>query len=277
MLDHLKIPCDLPSAEKLLLLRESSAEELVNATEKLRVHEFRAVSDNHFVSSEMFHKIDDGSFARLLKKHHIPLLLSEVRDERTSYAEWRTPKESSLKAVRTRLQADYPETAVDVIIQHFCPGAGLPDGCSDWTSAFGKMYAAMQVHLTQRGFADKIVAGGAGDLLRRVRSEWMTSGTKKWTPQEMGVTHGTDSAIWFWGNGDQLSKEEQKIIREFVGEVFWSYLSGKDVEKLSWWRELKGKPQHMRRLGPDGKSGSWLDPSWQEGVDLWEALSGIRH
>lgn len=124
--------------------------------------------------------------------------------------------------IRTRLRADYPEAIVDAIVDHYSETVDSKPGRTAGGLDFGKIYSGVQVHLTLQGFADKLATHGAGHLVRRVRTEWLSSTAKRWTPKSMGVTHGTDSPIWFWGNGEKLQDKEKSIIREFVADVFWN-------------------------------------------------------
>lgn len=201
------------------------------------------------------------------------MLLSEVRNEHTSYAEWRPQKSNTLDAVKDRLRADYySDAVVDALVDHFCPDGKFPLECSDWVAAFGKIFAAVQVHLTQRWFARKMLGGRAGDLVRRVRTEWMSSYMKRRMPKEMGVTHGTDSAIWFWGDGSNLNPAEQEIVRGSVREVFCRFLNHEEMRGFLWWNELNGKPELVRRLRADGMADNSADDLWDEGAALWDAL-----
>lgn len=259
LLEILDVPGHLSSKEKMSTLRALPAESLIDATEKMQLHEFRAVSDDKFVSKRLFNQIDDGTFAGLLRKHKIEILISEVRDECTTYAKWRPPKSDGSESIRTRLRADYnPEGVVDAIISH-CGGN------------FGKMYSDVQVHLTIRGFVYKLAEHGAAHLVRRVRTEWMASTAKRWTPKSMGVTHGTDSPIWFWGNGEKLEDKEKAIMKDFVGETFWKFVSGKDVQGTAWWKDLD-RPDLVRTLSENGLVANEHDNIWEDGVTLWEAI-----
>lgn len=260
LLEILNVPAHLSSEKKMAALRALPAESLIDATEKMQLHEFRAVSDDKFVSKLLFNQIDDGTFAGLLRKHNIEILVSEVKDECTTYAEWRPPKSDGLESIRTRLRADYhPEGVVDAILSH-CSGGD-----------FGRMYADVQIHLSLRGFASKLAEHGAGHLIRRVRTEWMASTAKRWTPKSMGVTHGTDSPIWFWGNGEKLQDKEKSIIRKFVAETFCKFVGGEDVQSTAWWKGLD-RPNLVRILNQDGLVANEHDRLWENGRIFWEAV-----
>lgn len=259
LLDLLDIPARLSSEEKMATLRTIPSDRIIEASEKIKSHEFRAVSDDKFVSKLLFDRIDSGMFAGLLRKHNIEILVSEVKDEHTTYAQWRPPESDDVESLRTRLAADYhPEGVVDAIITH----------CG---KDFGKLYADVQVHLSLRGFTDKLAEHGAGHLIRRVRTEWMASTAKRWTKKCMGVTHCTDSPIWFWGNGEKLEDKEKKVMRTFVADTFWRFLLGEDVQSTAWWKALD-RPDLVRTLKADGRIVNEPDQYWEDGKRLWEAV-----
>lgn len=273
LLGILGVPLDLSSKEKLATLRSISAEKLIDATEQLELHEFRAVSDNNFVSKLLFDRIDDGTFAGLLKKHGIEILFSEVKDECSTYAEWRPPRSSKLSDLRLRLKTEYyPEEAVDAIVSHHrLVGGPVPPGDEARVLAFGEIYSGVQVHFTQRGFVKRLASNGACHLVRRVRTEWMTSTAKRWTPSSMGVTHGTDTPIWFWGNGEVLEEGEKGIMKAFVAEFFWTFLNGEDVQQTSWWKCLED-PSQIRTIAANGDVANQPDFYWEDGIRFWDAV-----
>lgn len=273
LLEALGISLNLSSVERLKKLRDIPADKLINATEQLELHEFRAISDDDFVSKLLFDRIDDGTLAGLLKKHNIEILLSEVKDESSTYAQWRPPRSSKLSDIRTRLKTEYyPEAAVDAIIRHQSSAAEQsPINSEGEQPAFGKIYSSVQVHLSQRGFAERLAANGAGHLVRRVRTEWMTSTAKRWTPSSMGVTHGTDTPIWFWGNGETLEDGEKGVMKAFVADFFWTYLNGHEVQQVSWWKRFQN-PTQIRTLAANGDITNERDVYWEDAVRFWDAV-----
>lgn len=192
MLKELNIPQSLRSSEKLRKLRSASIEEFGKIYEKLKISEFRATTDDAFVSKDLMANIASGDFARRMKKRGIKLMNGECRDEHFSYAAWRTPS-SSFEAVRSRLIADYPAGVVDKVLHHYCGEAReLPSGMKSWQDLFGRIYADMQVHHLERGFMQKLEQGGMvpGEDLLRYRINWRAKCVDSMFPPEWGVTHG---------------------------------------------------------------------------------------
>lgn len=265
LLALLEIPASHSATQKMQALRETSPEKLIAASEKMQLHEFRAVSDDAFVSRLLFESIDSGELAGLMRKHGVEVLISEVRDEATTYAKWRPPtKTHDIQSLRRRLEADYPRGVVDAIMRHW-----EQNGSGELN--FGKIYASVQVHLTSRGFASKLAKHGAGHLVRRVRTEWLASTAKRWTHKAMGVTHGTDTPIWLWGNGEKLDERDKATIQCFVGPVFWDFVNGRDVQSTAWWKSLD-RPDFVRTLKEDGSCVNERDGLWDESVRFWDAV-----
>ena len=85
------------------------------------------------------------------------------------------------------------------------------------------------------------------------------------TPKEWGVTHGTDLAIWFWGNGAEVTEQEAKSLKKWLAPV-WGWVEGK-----TFGREAENSRQ-IRRLKSDGTSDFIRDPEddWEHGLQVWD-------
>ncbi|KAM3425153.1 Carboxylic ester hydrolase [Cercospora zeina] len=271
LLGKLGISKSLPPQEKLRQLRAKSAFEIVNANNEMQLSEFRATSDDHFVSRKLMTNINSGDFGRRTKARGIKLMNGECRDEHFLYESWRTPS-ASFDSVYRRLCADYPEQAVNQLM-HFACGEqrALPQACQNWSDAFGKLYANMQVHCLARGFHQALVRGGLtpGKDLLRYRFDWRAKCLDSSFPPEWGVTHATDMGIWFWGldYGDGLTDEEKRLLKPW-NQAFAAFVKGDEV---SWGTR---NVQEMLRLRDDGKTDIWTDDRWDEGLQVWNAVNG---
>ncbi|KAF2196014.1 paraben-hydrolyzing esterase precursor [Delitschia confertaspora ATCC 74209] len=266
LLSVLSIPLSLPASEKLAKLRATEPRKLILASQKMKYHQFRAFTDGNFVRHGLFNDLDNGSFARQMKRRGIHLLIGDCRDEHFVYGEWRTP-ENSLESMVRRFEADYPLAAVEAIVDYYCPNGKLPDGWKDWQDAFGRIYANIQVHALERGMINQLIKHGAGSLIHRYRIEWRASCV--WAPKEWGVTHGTDIVIWFWGNGAELKKNEKKVVKEAFHDCFVKFVGGEEME---WGTE---GPLDLRVLTPEGTVVCRKDKMLREGVELWEILKSV--
>jgi carboxylesterase type B len=107
LLSVLRISNSLPASEKLRLLRETSPVEFRKAIRKMKLHEIRAVTDGHFVKTNLFQELNDGTFAKKMLASNVQILIGESANEHFSYSQHRAPK-ANADAVYQRLLADYP-------------------------------------------------------------------------------------------------------------------------------------------------------------------------
>jgi len=268
LLAALSISAPLSSREKLAKLRSVKPAEIIAATEKLKYHEFRSWSDDAFIRRDLFSDIDSGAFAARMRERNVQLIMGECAEEHFLYGTWRPPKQNTRASTIERLEADYPAPAIEALMKRFySPDGKLPtwQPCKDWKDAYGRIYADLQVHAMERGFADRLVADGAGDLLHRYRIEWRAKCIDSIMPPEWGATHHTDIAIWLWGNGigDGLLEAEKPIVAAML-KPFAAFLEGKKVD----WGADAGKGE-IRRLTAEGKVDVWEDGDWERGLEVW--------
>ncbi|KEQ91645.1 hypothetical protein AUEXF2481DRAFT_43817 [Aureobasidium subglaciale EXF-2481] len=270
LLGWLDIPLLLSPAEKLSQLRNVPARQLVAVQSSMKFHEFRPVTDGSFISENLIESINDGSFAKQLQDRGIKIMNGEVCSEHYLYGAWRTP-DWSYDAVYERLVADYPDSRVKKLMDLRVPGKRLPAFAEDWPDLFGRLYAEVQVHDLERGFANLLDKGGLtiGKDLLRYRIDWRAKCADLIAPPEWKVTHSTDRAIWFWGAGlgQGLTADEKTILKEF-NATFARFVNGDDVQ----WSQQG--PKMMYRLDSAGQTGMWEDDRWDHGLEGWEAMNG---
>lgn len=280
LLTALNIPHTLPATKKLAHLRSLPPKTLLSAARIITLHQFRPTTDGAFISPSLFASLDSGAFARALLARNIRLILGECTDERFLYSTWFPPKTNTLDALRTRLIADYPVRTVDALLRLYYPDDSLPPGVRDWRSdAWGRVYADMQVHRMQRGLVYALTENAAGvdasRLVHRYRIEFRAGCVDKNLPREWGVTHSSDYAVWFWGNGDVLTGWEKRVLREaFIGPLA-RFVRGVDAagqDGFGWGVCGRG----LRRLREDGVVVVSGDPMWEEGVRVWKALRAVE-
>lgn len=271
LLTALNIPLTDSADEKLKKLRAVPVRQLVDVQESVKISEYRATSDDAFVSKKLMAHINSGDFAKRMKARGIKLMNGECRDEHNLYRSWRTPSQS-YDAVRTRLIGDYPPEAVDKLMEHYCNHSkSLPTGYKDWQDLFGYIYADMQVHALERGFHRALEKGGLtfGRDVLRYRFDWRAKCVDSNFPPEWGVTHATDMGIWFWGldYGTGLDDEDKEIVRPW-NEALAAFVKGADP---GW--GTNGLKQ-MKRLRSDGKTDVWEDDRWEKDLKVWDLVNG---
>ena len=261
----LGIPASTAPAVLLKKLRAASAKELVLASMRMKYHQFRAVTDDAFVPSSLIQSIHDGRLAQQMKRRGIRLLLGECSDEHSIYGQWRPPRDS-ISDLFQRLEADYPLAACHSLVRRYYPHRKLPTGVTSWPEAFGRIYADVQIHALQRGMVNALVRHGAGELLYRYRIEWRPQCTYAAAPAEWGVTHGTDLAIWFWGNDSALTADEKTIVQTASHTHFARFVRGDTVD----WGVRD--PLQMRTLTRKGTVLCQDDARLEWGAAIWETL-----
>ncbi|KAF2110692.1 paraben-hydrolyzing esterase precursor [Lophiotrema nucula] len=266
LLQVLDIPLQAPPEEKLAKLRATDSDTLIKAIDGMKYHQFRGVTSG-FVRHGLHREIDNGTFARQMKRRGIELIIGECSDEHFVYGTHRPP--NSYESLFQRLQADYPLTACELLVKEYYPNKKLPSNCKTWEDAWGRIYADIQIHQLERGMVNALVRYGAGDLVHRYRIEWRVQACDEHWPKEWGVTHGTDMAIWFWGDGDRISKKEKIVIKRAFNANLAKFLKG---EKMDWGTE---KPLDLRVLKGDTTVAIEEDGRLANGVRIWELLKSV--
>ncbi|EED15239.1 carboxylesterase, putative [Talaromyces stipitatus ATCC 10500] len=273
LLIALNIPLTLSSAKKLARLRNVPTTQLITTSIKTQYHQYRPWHDGKFVPSSLFPDIDNGEFARRMVERNIRLMNGECRDEHFLYGTWYTPN-NSLGSLRRRLEADYPSAVCDALTNLYYPDSNLPPGVENWQDAFGRIYADVQVHMLERGFMNALAQTGAAHLLYRYRIEYRAKCVT--LPPEWGVTHSSDMAMWFWGNGARLEMDEERVVGEALIEPLVEFVNGREVE--GWVDDGPSRVQRVRRLRADGGVDVWVDEGemWRKGLRIWGALAPAR-
>lgn len=125
LLKALELPTDLPVQEKLARLRMLDAKTLIEISNKIQLHQFRAVTDGAFVRHGLLNELSNGVFAERIKRRKIKLIIGECSDEHHVYGTWKTPK-PGYESMLCRLEADYPREACKVLMSHYFPDRRLP-------------------------------------------------------------------------------------------------------------------------------------------------------
>jgi carboxylesterase type B len=269
LLSVLDIPTPLSPKEQLIRLRSIPAKLLIRACHKLKLHQFRAVTDGSFVRPNLLAELSNGLFASRMKTRNLHLIIGECSDEHFVYGTWHTPSPGYANMLN-RLHADYPLSACKVLMQHYFPKGQLPSRYKTWQEVFGHIYADVQIHSLMRGMVKELHTTGAGGLVHRYRIEYRLQCVDDKYPKNWGVTHASDMPIWFWGNGASIKAEEEVTITKAFHEPLSKFLKG---ERMEWGtngvmdvRTLKGDGRVV--VEDDGEK-------MEEGLRLWEKLKSV--
>lgn len=282
LLEVLEIPSGLSAQEKLSRLRSTRPKDLIDATKKMDLHQFRPTTDGGFIIPGLFESLDTGDFAMKMLERKIRLIIGECKDERHLYSTWFPPKANTLSALRRRLVADYPERIVDKILPLYYPDNRLPSDYENWTpDAWGRVYANMQVYHMQRGLLHALTTNRKGVdasyLIYRYRIEFRAKCMDESLPIEWGVTHSSDYPLWFWGNGKVLTDKEKDIVNTAFTRPLGLFLKGGSTGNpgdFGWGANGTGT---TRTLKQDGRVEIQEDEQWEEGVRIWRATRDVDH
>ena len=270
---RLGISMDNSAAEKLEILRSLPYQKLIDIQSEMKIHEFRLFDDDGaFIPKSLMSQVDSGDFGRKMKQYGIMLLSGECKDEHTIYRTWRTPGDT-YDAVYSRFCAEFPESAVRKLMDHYCgsgPEKKLPSNCNDWKDFFGQTYASLQVHALQRGLHNALFKGSMipGVDVLRYRFDKRLKCVDGTFPAALGVTHSSDVPIWFWGANfpPGLTDGEKQSLRGW-NQGFADFVKGIQVE---WGPK---HPKEMRRWRSDGETDVWTDDQWESGLEIWDLLN----
>lgn len=268
LLRNLKIRADLSPAEKLARLRSIDTKIIIQATNGMKLHQFRAVTDGKFVRHELLEELNDGTFAQRMKQRNLHLVMGECSNEHFAYGQWRPPQ-PGYENMLNRLEADYPREGCEELMRQYFPDRKLPSKYKSWNDVFGHIYADVQIHALERGMVNALAKHQAGDLIHRYRIEWRAKCVDAEQPKSWGPSHGSDMAIWFYGNGKTLEPEEKKIISKAFLEPLGKYLNG---EQMRWGTR---NVSQLRVLKSDGSVEIQDDVRLEAGLRLWDKLRKV--
>ena len=270
LISVLDMDTSLSSIEKLSRLRSLAPQTLVEATCRMKFHQFRSVTatEGSFVRHNLLEELSNGVYAERLKRRNVKLIIGECSDEHFVYGTWRPPH-PGYHNMLDRLEADYPREACKVLMSHYFPDGKLPPKFESWQAAFGHIYADVQIHALRRGMVHALAKHGAGNLIHRYRIEWRAQCVDEQLPKHFGASHGSDMAIWFWGNGSVLTEEEKQVALETFHKPLSKFLKGED---MNWGTE---SVMQLRTLKSDGSVAVEEDVRLEEGLRLWNALKKV--
>lgn len=254
----LGIPRSLDDAQKLKVLRSKTADELVVGWENMKQKFIRPVLDGEFISEDLFQNLYNGQFGQRMRDLGIQTIIGDLTQEWHVYKMVYPP--DSYNTLVDRLSWDYPQHIAEAVCQPYRSA-----GQVDWIEIFGKLYADIQIHSTMRGFLQCISSAVSLDYIHRYRIDWRAKCIDRRLPREVGATHGTDLAIWWFGNGDSLTDTEKELIREWLRPV-GAFLKGENVD---WGTKSL---RDVKYLTADGKVEIMRDDIWQEKLPLWEVM-----
>jgi carboxylesterase type B len=270
------IPSTASAREKLDSLRKVPSTDLIASLAKMKMHTFRASTDEAFIPSTFLSSLHSGTFTTRLAQNNISVFLGEVSDEKELYKLVNPP--STYQGLLTQLGNYYPAPVVQALLSAYSlPATDDPDA-SKWEELFAQIVADGQVHASLRGFTHVLLNPPESEgvialplsKVHRYRVSWRAKALDNWIMPAMGVCHGLDGVIW-WGSGYRAdyTAADGKCIEEVV-EPFDRFLSGDDVGTAA--NAGKGE-RYLRWVDKAGKvHAGHEDELWERGLSIWDRV-----
>jgi carboxylesterase type B len=133
---YFELPTGLSAKDKLAELRDKSWQDLLEATNQLRNHTFRPVTDNIFIHDGMIDYANSASFADDFHKAGFRILSCEVLNEETLYSTYNAPTKPDVDSLRIQISNYYAPAVTDRILQLY----DLPESknLQEWQQLFGE-------------------------------------------------------------------------------------------------------------------------------------------
>jgi carboxylesterase type B len=273
LLRAFNIPFSLPSADKLAKLREIPFKDLANKIMSLKLHTFRAVTDNNnFVSTTLLKDIISGRFGELFNQSGRSIIIGDVVNELSIYKNTNPPE--SAEALERELNNYYPHKIVKALINLY---PSVPDTLKSDSVAylektkelFGTIVSDMQVYSSERILIESLIQGGVPlDRIHRYKVGYRARFFDKYTPPEEKVPHGGDMGIWFYTVIDGIEDDEKPAHIKWLKPVE-QFMYNKPVD---W--GTTDKTQY-RIFNPDGSIEIRHDDQWNWAMKVRDAIKPV--
>ncbi|GMM30667.1 hypothetical protein DAMA08_034120 [Martiniozyma asiatica (nom. inval.)] len=260
---------DLSSADKLKALRNLKHEEITELILDLKLHTFRAVSDDKFVSKSILQDITSGKFGALLAKKGVRIMQGETNNEGYLYSFLDTPK--SLDQLAVEIENYYPKSIVPTILELYDTKSvdeSAENSLEILQKLFGDIIGDGQIYVSTRGFAKNIIKGGfpVNDYFRyriSFRAKWMDDYLSK----EAKVPHAGDTSIWFYTIRNGYTATETAYLKKWLSP-FTEFVHFEN--EISDWERTDLKK--LRYFAEDGSIVYTDDPVWDWGIKVSSAV-----
>ncbi|EFY87054.1 hypothetical protein MAC_06952 [Metarhizium acridum CQMa 102] len=222
---HFGISLSSPPAQKLAQLRGISEADLLQCIRHLKNHTFRPVTDDLFFHADMVEYIQSEAFAKAFESRGMKLLIGEVANEETLYAQFNGPTEPTLESLRLQAANYYsPAATAKILSQYSLPKT---DDIEDWKDVFGRIIADGQVRASSRYLVDALSRHGLTTRdIWRYRIDYRLSFIDETVaPMEYGVSHAMDGPLWNYSISQLPTDEERKMLDAWV-KILVAFVGG---------------------------------------------------
>ncbi|KHN93994.1 Carboxylesterase, type B [Metarhizium album ARSEF 1941] len=224
---HFGIPPSSSPAQKLARLRDRSTADVLKCIRCLERHTFRPVTDGLFFHANMAEYLRSGALARDFASRGMKLLIGEVANEESLYAQFNGPAEPTPEALRLQVANYYsPAMTAKLLGQYSLPES---NDLGDWKRAFGIMVADGQVRASSRYLVDALSRHGltTGEIWRYRVDYRLSFIDDAVAPLEDGVSHGMDGPLWNYSINQLPAEEERKMLDAWV-KILVAFVGGDD-------------------------------------------------
>ena len=259
---------DLPGGEKLRALREIPFQALAEKILDLRLHTFRAVTDNDMVSSTLFKDILDGTFGEKVRDSGRSFIIGEVINEHAVYANTNPPK--STEDLFNQINNYYPKSVAKALLKLY-PDVPQTDDkekhLANLKFLYGRIISDDQVYASSRVLVNSLVKGAVtSDKINRYQIAFRGKFFDKYEPPEMLVPHAGDMGIWFYNYVDGILPKEKPYYLSWL-KPYCKWLSEGEMD----WGTTDAL--RMRTFNPDGSITIEDDLKWDWGMTVGQTIA----
>lgn len=265
---------DQTASEKIKALRDLTIQQIsYDLIPKLKLHTFRAVTDDIFVSASLLSDIKSGVFGRKLADKGVRILHGETDNEGFLYSLLDTPQ--TIEQLATEIENYYPRTVVSTLFELYDVD-NIDPTPADFNERLMKLYGDIigdgQVFCSTRGFANYVIAAGfpTKDYYRyriSFRGKWLD----QHLPLQFKIPHAYDSPVWFYSLSLGFTQDEAECLRHWLMPYLKFLNFEKDIPE--WPTESIKK---LRYFDKKGQISYVEDENWHWGLKFANAVYDVQ-
>jgi carboxylesterase type B len=267
--EHFGINPASPASGKLSSLRAKTARELVEAIKHLKHHTFRPVTDDLFIHAGMIGYLQSPAFADNFKSRGYRLLIGEVANEETLYAQYNSPDEPTVEALKMQISNYYAPDVTERALQRYqLPGSG--DDVEAWKTLFGQIISDGQVRAPSRALVHHLARNGVSvrDLWRFQVAYRLSFIDETVAPARFGVAHAMDKPFWNFSICHGPTAEERVLMQDWI-KILVAFV--RDDRDFSPGTTVTSE---MIVATPRGTVEVCRDERWEELLDIGAVFAG---
>lgn len=270
--DKFGIDKTLDASKKLSELKKIDQHEIVKMIPEMKLHTFRAVTDDSFISKTLLADIKSGVYAKKLTDRNIKMIIGQVSNEPPLYGALNTPSTKSELVIQ--LENYYPKSTLDDLMEMYYPKdltEDDPDFQKKLTDVFGLICADTQVTASTRGYLNNLIKGGFPlSSIHRYHIDFITKKSKATLAEHgvlSGVTHGMDQPLWFYAVSatGSIDEDESKCVLEFI-KPYTDFICMKGID----WGTSDIK--EVRSFNANGSVTIEKDGYWDEACEIADRI-----